>query len=325
MVRRSIRIAVLRAIPISLYWHAARIRGRLLETAARAPKEIREALARFYGETLSSSEVSAIASRSVGFQARLKPLKYILPRLCRPGTHGRWRVVGSESIDKALESGRGAILLTGHFGYSKLITPILRSMGYPATTVVAKSIASIEREERIDRWLSLGKLRKNLLQPLLVDSFERECIAAQLDVRPILHALSSNKLVLLAGDGLKAAEFAQLPFLGGTYPFAKGHMKIALMTGATVLPAFALEGDQDSWVVVRIGAPLALDPNESVEANLASFAKLLDEQVRSRPHLWYRWRKDSTLASFDGPPHDVSADRWNRGARRTIRAPRTRK
>lgn len=219
-----------------------------------------------------------------------------------------------EFLDESLATGRGAILLTAHLGYSKFITPIVRSNGYDVASVVAKSLECIEQELRFERWLeNSGTVSASILRFLGRNSYEKSCIAAQLDIRPILSALAENKPVVFAGDGLKAAEFVQLPLLGGTYPFAKGFMKIAMMTRAAVLPSFALEGEDDHWIVVNIRPPLEIDPEASIEENLMKFAQILDEQIRRTPHLWLRWADKEALEKISSLPGGKRADRWNLG------------
>ena len=66
-------------------------------------------------------------------------------------------------------------------------------------------------------------------------------------------------------------------------------MKIAMISGAPVLPAFALDGQRGRACAIQILPPLQVDPNVSVKDNVERFAHVLDLQLQSRPHLWHRW------------------------------------
>lgn len=297
-----------------LHWGMARARGRLVRVTRGIPPRVQDTLKTVLGDGLAPAEIERIARRNTEFVSGFEQLKTAMPRFCDPGARSRCQVVGSEFLDEALASGRGAIILTAHLGYSKLIGPILRSHHYEATDVVAKSLQSFEQETRFDRWLeSLGSVSGSILRPVRRTAYERDCIPAQLDVRPIFAALARNKPVVLAGDGLKAAEFAHLPLLGGSYPFAKGFMRIAMLTKAAVLPTFGLEGKNGHWIAVVIGPPLNIDPAASVEENIMRFAEVLEAQIRRTPHLWFRWADKEALEALDERPTGEWVDRWNRG------------
>jgi hypothetical protein len=170
----------------------------------------------------------------------------------------------------------------------------------------------LDREARLKDWLDEGGTFRRGLKTFLTDSIEAHFISAQLDVRPVFSALRQNKSVLVAGDGLKSAEFVQLPFLSGTYPFPKGFMKISMATGSEALPIFAVEGDGSRWINVKIGPALELIPNSSLEDNLLKWARVLEEQILQNPHLWYRWGILDALKSIKDHPHEETIDRWNR-------------
>jgi KDO2-lipid IV(A) lauroyltransferase len=313
--RRLLRKAAADFLPVELHWKIASAWGRLFRSVRGVPSRVRENVQSVFGDDLAASEIDDIARRNTEFVNSFTPLKDIFPRLCRRKTKSLWKIEGTEYLEESLAAGRGAILLTAHLGYSKFITPILRSHGYHAVSVVAKSLECVQQELRIERWLeSTGSRRARILHFLRRTPYERNCIAAQLDIRPILSALAANRPVVLAGDGLKAAEFAQLPLLGGSYPFPKGFMKIAMLAKAAILPAFALEGDDGHRIVVHIGPPLEVDPEASVEANLMKFAQVLEEQIRGTPHLWFRWPIKEAMERIGSLPVGKWLDRWNRGS-----------
>jgi lauroyl/myristoyl acyltransferase len=118
----------------------------------------------------------------------------------------------------------------------------------------------------------------------------RTCdIVASLDVRPILSAMEANQILLIAGDGLRATEFKTFPVLGNDYPIPTGFVKIALVTGATVLPVFSTP--EKGRIRTTIHPPLRLDSNERIETNLQGYVDVLNEQLLRTPHLWLRWNR----------------------------------
>jgi lauroyl/myristoyl acyltransferase len=74
-------------------------------------------------------------------------------------------------------------------------------------------------------------------------------------------------------------------------------MRIAMETGATVLPTFAVGGSNGSRIRVVIGAPLQIDRqgatrSQLLRTNVERFARLLDGYIVQYPHLYNVWSKD---------------------------------
>ena len=215
-----------------------------------------------------------------------------------------WTVNGREHLDSSLALGRGALLVSAHFGHVRLISTALRTYGYEPRLVRMMGVNWSERNQRWHEKLSSGNsFRRSLFKNLIADPRELQDIRADIDIRPILSALSSNQPVIVLGDGLRSSEFVGLPLLGKTYPFPVGFMKIARLTKAPVLPAFAVEAGPTFGVHVEIQPPLPIDPSLGVAANMEKFSASLDERLRLTPHQWHRW---STVNVFE------NADEWSR-------------
>lgn len=202
-------------------------------------------------------------------------------------------VRGLNNLRAALEHGRGVMLLTAHFGYAKWIPRILQAHGFRVRRVVVNDPRG-EKKQRIDQWLaSRGRLTRYLYERTQVYSEPRsgDDIIASLDVRPIIKALSANQIVLIAGDGVRATSFVQLPLLGQLYPFATGFAKIAAIQGSAVLPIFAFPVNRNRIIRAEIGRPVAISPETSIEDNVQRYAETLNDQLTLTPHLWQLWSR----------------------------------
>lgn len=126
--RRIARRMVLSAIPVKAHMRIASLRGRLHRISSRVPDRVRENIHAVYGERLPVNCIDEIASRHIEFQAQTYLIE-MLPLHFRIANSAHCRITGVEHLESALERGRGAILATAHFGYARLIGPLLRAKG----------------------------------------------------------------------------------------------------------------------------------------------------------------------------------------------------
>ena len=253
-VARLARTIVLRPMPISVHLEGAVLWARFRSRHGVVREHIRENLRAAFSNERSPAEIERVGRRYIAH-------RHVLNRIgALPGFSDfqGCEVAGVEELEKALTAGRGVVLVSAHLGYPRLIVPILRARGFAISRVAAG--------------------------PSLVGD-----IAAGLDVRPIFQALARNESVLMLGDGMHAVQFVKLTLLGNDYPFPTGFMKIAIVSGAPVLPVWSLPGHWRAPVRVEIRPPLELPTGPSLSSKLEVFARLLNEQLQRTPHLWLRW------------------------------------
>jgi lauroyl/myristoyl acyltransferase len=289
LASRIARKAPVAAIPIPFHFGIARIRGRLMTDLRGVPDAVVRNLedAR---EALGGTPIERIAKGHCEF-AEAGYLWRMLPNLPGFRRSRRWPVTGIEHVTAALSHGRGVILLTAHMGYPHFIPRILELHGLRVRQVVAE-LDRLEKKESREAWRKhAGRWREALYRMgrLYTESIGPEDMIASLDVRPIISALAKNEILLLAGDGLRATDFRLLPVLGNDYPIPSGFVKLALATGATVLPAFSIP--EGSRIQTTIHPPLPIDSEASIEENLRGYADVLNAHLTRTPHLWLRWRR----------------------------------
>jgi lauroyl/myristoyl acyltransferase len=239
-------------------------------------------------EQLDSRHIHDISRRHVEFSQETR-LERILPLLLGFRKSKGWRIEGETNLRSVLQQGKGALLLTAHFGYARLIEPVLRLQGYDALRVVAKVPGGgLNRAHRWEQWIQKrGRFVRHCANVFLLDLLRSNNVAAGLDIRPILRALSQKQLVVVAGDGLVSTTFLKLNFLGKQYPFATGYVKIALMTGVPVVPVFATRDAGE--IVIELLPPIEIHEGSTVEDCIRRCAHTLESRIRLMPHLWTRW------------------------------------
>ena len=285
--RRLARKLACGAVPLRAHLEMAGLRGKL-SRLSRIPDAVIANL-KSVEPRFTDREIVGIARRYMEY-SRTTYLARVLRDV--PGFHDTevWEIDGLNYVRESLQKKKGAILVTAHLGYPRLIAPILRLHGIEADQVVSGRADRIDRiRERNERVAKSGSLTRALFRRLEGGLERPYDIVAGLDARPIFSALSQNHAITIPGEGMRATEFAELTLFGRPFPIPTGFMKIAMITGTPVLPVFALNGGGGRSIYLRIDPPLKIEHGQTVEQNLQTWTQALNEQLGRTPHLWTRW------------------------------------
>jgi KDO2-lipid IV(A) lauroyltransferase len=195
---------------------------------------------------------------------------------------------GLNYLDRALEKGKGAILVTGHFGSNQLIPVVLSLKGYPVSQLGFRTGP-----------LSDSKLDKRIYD-IRIEYEEKsfKSIYTGKFLREIFLLLGENRVLVITGDGRQGAKsnFVPLDFLGTRAFFPKGPVVLGSKTGAPLLPTLALR--DENWTnKIVIEKPIRLDRTDNKEprilSNCAKFVRLYESYVHQYPYLWHFWDRFS--------------------------------
>ena len=197
------------------------------------------------------------------------------------------RVEGLEHLDRAHARGRGVICLGAHMGCWELIPYRLRSLGYPVGVVYRPL-----REEALDRYVSQRRGR-----------FGIATHSREQDVRKVLRSLRRGGLVGMLADQNTRVESIPVPFLGRSARTPAGPARLALRTGAAIVPiTIRLEGEGTHLMHVgpeiRVVAPGAGAPPREIAARVEEATLRCNEAIGrailEAPEQWVwfheRWR-----------------------------------
>jgi KDO2-lipid IV(A) lauroyltransferase len=288
------RAVLYRVAPLPVLVRLATLRGDLVASmrTRRAKRTLRQLRAVYAGQK-SEADIRAIYRRSL----RHRALKRMIPLWLQSGAPaflGGCPAQGIEHLDGALAKGRGAILLTIHFGYGRLIKPLLTSRGYQVSNV--GRVSDPDEDDRLSRFAAFVNSR--MLRAPSADIAVQNDLPTGLNLRPVLAALQRNEAIVLTADGFNASRFVQATVLGRALPLATGSMSIAAATGAAVLPTFVVDTESArAPVKLVIEAPLALvrsnDPENDLLTNLQAYADVVAAKIDESPHLfaWKRLRR----------------------------------
>ena len=286
-------------VPISVLLRLATLRGTLDSLFLPDRAGVIAALGRNLQQTPKADEPGRVARQYFQFRRRER-LTRLWPLIRGFAGAERVEIEGLHHLDEAFAGGKGAILVTAHYGYALLIKPILRLHG--------RSVLLVGLTPKKDRiWPGFPRSRTRLgrfvysrilrLQKWSVlDARWRETLGtdllASMNVRSHLASLARNDALIILADGRFAHTLRRISVLGKDVFFAPGPLSMARASGAPALPTFViddLEGTSRLGLRLVIHPPLELqvtsDANADLEVNLARFAAVYAEQLRAQPHI----------------------------------------
>lgn len=179
-------------------------------------------------------------------------------------------VQGWEHIRAAMEARAGAIFMSAHMGSWELAGAYLGLKGVPITGVVLP-----HRDPRIDQ--------------LYLEMRERvgiEVVSVGGAMRRLYEALKRGRFVGIASDRDTSGQGVPLPFFGEITRMPVGHAKLALRTGAWILPV-SVYRRPDGRTAIEVRPPIRPDPERDTEEDLAlRCIAVLEEFIRARPEQW---------------------------------------
>jgi KDO2-lipid IV(A) lauroyltransferase len=188
--------------------------------------------------------------------------------------------IDREVFDRVLAGGKGALLVTGHFGNWELGAVFLRRLyDYPLSVV-----AMAEPNPGVNRW------RRRFRDGIGVDTLEvRQSVDTALQIR---RRLGEGRLVAMLMDRALGRDRVEVRFLGHRAFCLRTPALLAHLTGAPLVPCFVIRR-ADGRFEARVADPLYVDrkcePEESVARVSQAFATALEEEVRQNPQLWYQF------------------------------------
>ncbi len=264
-----------RAAGALLGWVVYKLARRLRETGFR---NLELALPQ-----LSAGEHTKIIRgvfRSLGWQ---------LAEFCRlPGytpanTAKTIRYQGLEHFVEAKARGRGVLILTGHLGAWELSSFYHSLMGHPMGMVIRRL-----DNRRLDRLVNrIRCLHGNRVYHK--DDFARGLLTAM---------RRGEKVGILMDTNMTPPQGIFVNFFGVATCTASGLARVALKTGAAVVPGFMLWEESEQRYVLHFGAALNLPDSGDREADVVSLTQsctsVLESWIRRYPYQWLwihrRWK-----------------------------------
>jgi KDO2-lipid IV(A) lauroyltransferase len=237
----------------------------------------------------SAGECRAIARATFMHFGRLLIAVLRFSTLSKEAMRARVEFEGEDRVRAALAAGKGAIIVTGHFGFWEL-GGLAHPLVLPPFSVLARPLDN--------------PLLHTLLEGIRCGTGNK-VIYKQGALRRVMRALEQNECVAILIDQFShGTESVPVEFFGRPAPTTAALASLALRTGAPLVPAVALPLPNGRYRMVYeppIEMPAA-DSAEPVRELTQRCADVLEMYVRRYPHLWLwmhrRWR------DADGPEPD---------------------
>ena len=179
---------------------------------------------------------------------------------------------GLEHLGCALERGRGVILPVPHIGNERLHHIALAVKGYPVAVISSK----YEDHGRFAQSVKLGASRR----------FHE--VGYPGDTAWLLRMLKGNRVLQVASTAEADSQGVLVQFLGQEILLPSGWARLAMMTGAAVLPSALLRQADGRhlltvWPEFRIQAGTSKE--DSLRQNIQGYMDLVARIYRERPDL----------------------------------------
>ena len=188
---------------------------------------------------------------------------------------------GAEHWDEALKKGKGAILVTGHFGSWELMGAATSQRGYPIDFLVGE--------------------QHNILVDNLMNDYRRSMgigiIKMGAAAKGIMRALKNNRFVAMLSDQDAGSDGTVVEFFERPASTPKGPAAFALKMDAPIVMAFIIrESARRQKVIVEkaIFGQKTSNKEEDIRRLTQAYTRVLEEYVRKYPDHWFwphrRWK-----------------------------------
>ena len=229
------------------------------------------------------------SQRAAVLREEYRHLGWLLAEFCQMSTYTREtasrfiRYQGLEHYLAARDRGKGVLVLTGHLGAWELSSFYHSLAGHPMGMVI----------RRLD----------NPLVDALVNSIRcqhgNRVLHKDDFARGLIGAMRAGETVgILMDTNMTPPQGLFVPFFGVEACTASGLARVALKTGAAVLPGFLVWEAAERQYVLHFGPELELADSGDSEAdaatNTALFTGVIEETIREYPSQWLwmhrRWK-----------------------------------
>jgi lauroyl/myristoyl acyltransferase len=288
-------------LPVRLgYWLAAQA-GSVVYRLSPARSIVQDNMAHILGQSPRSPEVQRLARQVFRNQCK----NYF--DLLRVAALSREQILATvdrvrniERLDAALARGHGVVLVSAHFGNFDLAGQVLALRGYKVT-----AIAEHLKPERLFQYVCRQR-----------ESHGLRFVPVDASLRPVFRALRANELVGSAIDRNVTDAGRLVEFFGSPARLPDGYLRLALRTGAALVPCFCrrLPDDRfDITIEAEVELERSGDHERDIRIAMPRVISLFESYLSRHPEQWVYfqpvWTHPPTQGAAEGAPsHQVEAE-----------------
>jgi KDO2-lipid IV(A) lauroyltransferase len=271
-------ILLTRPLPLRLGYRVAAV---VAEICYRFFRQQRRGLNQNMAVALASTdakEVDAMARRAFRNFGKFVIDFIHFPVMTRDEVRRRLVFTQWRELDEVMSSGRGMLIVTMHYGVWDLGAAALAAYNYPV-----HAIADSFRYERLDR-LVHGSREKLGMQVI-----PRDRVGLN-----VFRTLRRGEILAMLIDVPPEDQVVTVDFLGEPAEVSAAPARIALRTGAWVVPAMVLRGPEDDTIIRPVLDTRTVDryePTGDEERDVLELTRLmmlsLGRILREHPEQWY--------------------------------------
>ncbi|MCA6071557.1 MAG: lysophospholipid acyltransferase family protein [Endomicrobium sp.] len=234
----------------------------------------------------SRKEVSAMARRTYKTFTKVFVDMFFISKM--PDSEiEKMLIYDKEIIDKALDRGKGLVLLSAHFGNWEL-SALAFAKKYTVALIVAK-----QSNDFVDMMINSFRNKKGFN----VIDFQRD---DKMSFRRIVRALRKNQVLAILGDQDAGRQGIFLPFFGRLASTPKGPAFFAIRAGSPIITAFGVRQKDGSMKmkVEEIPMPNTGNEEKDIEIINSTYNNRLEKVIRENPDQWFWFhRRWNTLSN----------------------------
>lgn len=190
--------------------------------------------------------------------------------------HGKFRASGPglDALKEAQASGKGVIVVSGHFGQWEAVRAVIKMHGYESGAVY-RPHKNRHYERRIRAGIEAGG------KPILA--------TGRVGTRALVRHLRDGGIISILLDE-KYAEGEPLPFLGSDALTSLSAAQLALKYDLPMIPAYGVRIEDGNVIRVDFEAPI---PHSDSITMTRAFNDSLSARIMANPEQWYwmlrRW------------------------------------
>ncbi len=207
------------------------------------------------------------------------------------------------AIEAALAEGRGLIMATMHLGHWDLGLNLLARLGVPIHVVM--------QSEEPDRVARYAAETRDLPGVTVHQTGDSTLLAVELRA-----ALRRGEIVAIQLDRAAGARTRPTPLFGEPAPLPTGPVRLAMATGAPMLPVFVLLERGRTYRLLareplRFERPRAEEADAAMARAMLRVAAMMESVLTAWPHQWFNF--------YDVWPRREERARWGREALAELR------
>ena len=312
-------VAAGRVLP-TRFWYA--LAGPVADLCYLALRRYREPLEANLRRVVGEKEAPAAARRAFRNFARYVIDFYQLPYVGRDALRERIEFHDWRHLNEALAEGNGVLFVTLHLGQAELGAAGLAAYGHPVSAI-AEELPYAPMNDFIQG------LRRNLGLKIIAAKKAKPGPSTGLRTGPstdlrsgVLRCLSRGEVLGMMFDAVGPGEGLRVDFFGAPAEVSGAPARIALRTGARVLPGVMRRDRSDpTRLVPEIDFGLRFEPtgdeNADVQALSQAIAASLEGAVRRFPDQWFAFRPawgTSVPAKAAAPASARDDEHWKQWA-----------